>query len=196
MRTLVLVTALAIAAPAAIAGIPEDGVVVVSRGQSVSELARRHRVTVDQIRSWNALKSVDSIAIGQRLHIAPPQSDVALANVPPTPGGLGGLLWRVIKWAFGALASLMGLRFLRAIFAKPSWENRVSAPVPTYAPLPVSRAEPEHRSSLTPKTETFVKERRLIVSPDGTRTAIEVTVLCKVYSDQPEPARYGSLDNT
>jgi len=51
----------------------QDGFIVVASGQSLSDIARRHGVTVPQLREWNALTG-DTIQAGQRLRIQPPQA--------------------------------------------------------------------------------------------------------------------------
>ena len=50
-----------------------DGAVIVAAGQSLSGIARRHNVTVAQLREWNGLTS-DALRVGQRLRVQPPQA--------------------------------------------------------------------------------------------------------------------------
>jgi len=49
------------------------GIVIVAPGQSLSTIARRHGITVAQLREWNGLTS-DTIRAGQSLRVQPPHA--------------------------------------------------------------------------------------------------------------------------
>ncbi|MCL1985558.1 MAG: LysM peptidoglycan-binding domain-containing protein, partial [Betaproteobacteria bacterium] len=55
------------------AGTAPDGTIVVASGQSLVGIAKRHGVTVPQLREWNGLTS-DALRVGQRLSVRPPQA--------------------------------------------------------------------------------------------------------------------------
>lgn len=69
---------LSIATPAA-----AGGELVVSRGDTLWDLARRHGVTVADLAAWNRIENPSLIRIGQRLVLQPPASPVAAAPLPP-----------------------------------------------------------------------------------------------------------------
>ena len=60
------------AAPAK-ADVAPDGTIVVASGQSLATIARRHGVSIAQLREWNGLTS-DALRTGQRLRVQPPQA--------------------------------------------------------------------------------------------------------------------------
>jgi murein DD-endopeptidase MepM/ murein hydrolase activator NlpD len=62
---------------------PEPRTVTVVRGDSLSRIARREGVTVDQLRAWNGL-SADRIDVGQILIVDP--AGAASVAPSPTPG--------------------------------------------------------------------------------------------------------------
>ena len=44
----------------------------VTRGQTLSSIARRYGVSVRQIMQWNGLRNANRIYVGQRLAVSPP----------------------------------------------------------------------------------------------------------------------------
>ena len=73
------------AAPAR-AGTAPDGAVIVASGESLSAIARRHGVSVAQLREWNGLTS-DVIRAGQRLRVQPPPAGASGAIGAPVAEG-------------------------------------------------------------------------------------------------------------
>jgi LysM repeat protein len=76
-------------APQAQAPVPataSDGVITVAAGESLFTIARRHNVTVAQLREWNGLAN-DKIRIGQNLRVQPPQARASGAIGAPAAQG-------------------------------------------------------------------------------------------------------------
>ena len=74
------------AAPPAPAAAP-DGVITVAAGESLSAIAKRHNVTVDQLREWNGLTN-DSIRVGQSLRVQPPRAPASGSIGVPNADGM------------------------------------------------------------------------------------------------------------
>jgi LysM repeat protein len=73
------------AAPGGTEAAPE-GVVIVASGQSLSTIARLHRVTVPQLREWNGLTS-DKLRAGQSLRVQPPLARASGSIGAPAAAG-------------------------------------------------------------------------------------------------------------
>lgn len=57
----------------------------VRRGETLSGIARRYRVTVSQLRSWNALRS-NNLRVGQVLRLRPGRARTSTARAAPSEG--------------------------------------------------------------------------------------------------------------
>jgi membrane-bound lytic murein transglycosylase D len=62
---------------------PSDGVYRVRRGDNLSIISARFGVTQAELTQWNGLRNKNRLAIGQRLRVAPKQTQLALASAPP-----------------------------------------------------------------------------------------------------------------
>jgi murein DD-endopeptidase MepM/ murein hydrolase activator NlpD len=64
----------------------------VRRGDTLSEIAQRHRVSVQQIARFNTIRDPDKLEVGQWLRIPPPGKGTTVASTSPEKRGLTSAL--------------------------------------------------------------------------------------------------------
>jgi N-acetylmuramoyl-L-alanine amidase len=124
---------------------------VVERGDTLWDLARRHDVTVTELAAWNRIANPSLIRIGQRLVLQPPAPPVAAAPPPPAaPATLihvvraGDTLWDIaIRYqttvaAIAATNQLANPSLIRVGQALAIPQAALSAPAPASAPAMVT----------------------------------------------------------
>ena len=60
---------------------PRGSVHVVKRGESLSKIAARYGVTVQQLKGWNRIRNASHIEVGQRLVVGDPEPEIVIHTV-------------------------------------------------------------------------------------------------------------------
>jgi LysM repeat protein len=134
---------------------------IVRRGDTLWDLAQRHRVTVTDLVAWNRIENPSLIRVGQRIVLEPPAPVVAPAP-PPAPASAplvhvargGDTLWDIaIRYGTTVDAIVVANRLNDPSFIRVG--QAITIPTSASAPSPVP-ATPPSTSAAPPETVVHV----------------------------------------